>query len=67
MKKKAENYDRIIEAAQTDFFAFPEPPKIKHVYLKGKAAKRLDERVSKAMREYLNGKTKRFKSLRDIT
>ena len=36
------------------------------VYLSGKSAKKLDQRVERSMREYRAGKTRRIKSIADL-
>lgn len=61
LKKKAESYDRLVKTIQLDAEIYKMPEPIKHVYLKGKAAKRLDRRVTQALKEYKTGKTKPFK------
>ncbi|MEK7586809.1 MAG: hypothetical protein AAB453_02995 [Patescibacteria group bacterium] len=52
LKKKAARYEAVV--------------RVPTYYLRGKEAMRLDKRVEGAMREYLNGKTKRIKSLADL-
>ncbi len=63
LKKKAENYDRIIEVAQSNILMPPILGEIKHIYLKGKSAKKLDRRVEQSLKEYRAGKTKIFKPI----
>ena len=63
LKKKADNYDRILKVTEADHFFLPNAQKIDFIQLKGKAAKKLDRRVEQVMKEYRAGKTKIFKTL----
>lgn len=39
---------------------------VPEIYLKGRAAKRLDRRVNQALLDYRTGKTKKIRSLADL-
>jgi len=71
LKRKAAMFERIIELVEKDRVFTPSPTylspsprrELQQIYLKGKAAKKLDHRVEKAIKEYQAGKTKIFKTI----
>ncbi|MFH1979240.1 MAG: hypothetical protein ABII97_02580 [Patescibacteria group bacterium] len=63
-KKLAQKDDLVIIPRKE--FEYMKSQMIPTIYLKGKAARHLDKRVTDALREYKGGKTTQIRSLSDL-
>lgn len=63
-KRLIENDDLIIIPRKE--YEYMKSQMIPTIYLKGKAAERLDKRVKSGLQEYKAGKTKKLRSLADL-